>query len=622
MKQDIIMSLEIINNPQAHCTMMKQFTWHIVWRPEKCYVAGSQIEVRSQGIRAFASWRFTKFKMKDGDISYRCRANLTADELFTGEYTLFRARLQYGVKQGEPIEFEITGIPPVWAGIDTILSIWTIDIPPVQKSDAIILPEKEESECTLSVVAGPVERFSIYSWPAPGSGGKVRTVLVPEDRFGNPACFEKEIECELEWNGKSEKVKLKDSRILQLSAPNDTARATVTIAMENMSSRENINNGCRDGDSLIITGNPVWPECYKNLCPAFGEFHWHTDYSQDGQRPLEEALRSARDYLNMNFAAPGDHNPCGELWQKTVEALNKFNSKDEFATFFGWENASDRGHENYYFTDPNHPLICGGSAGIVSGRPDDLAEKLLNLYKQQDDFITIPHHTNSVAETRTVEDDTPYWHPYPWLGQQEYIPLVEIMQTRGNQEANIYDDAWRGWHQNNGSSVQDALALGCKMGFVGGTDNHCGWPGRVYAESEVPLGANYSLTDVILTGVWTPAVERQAIFDSLKARHTWAVWNTRAIVWFAVNNTLMGGELNIKKGDNISAYVKITAEDSLQSVEIISDKKTVWNSSSANPEVDFNVDLGKAEKSCYFYLRALQRDGGIIYASPIFITVE
>ena len=162
-----------------------------------------------------------------------------------------------------------------------------------------------------------------------------------------------------------------------------------------------------------MTGNPVWPEGPDGLRAAFGEFHWHTDFSGDGQRPIAEALRSARDDLNMDFAAPGDHNPQGARWSDTVAALEAANSLDDFATFFGWENGTDRGHENYYFTTPDHPLVCGGSAGIRTGRPDTLVEKLNDIHREHD-FIGVPHHTNAVAETRRLEDDSPYWHPYPW----------------------------------------------------------------------------------------------------------------------------------------------------------------------------------------------------------------
>jgi len=381
---------------------------------------------------------------------------------------------------------------------------------------------------------------------------------------------------------------------------------------------ENIANGLRHGETLVVTGNPVWPIPSDGQLAAFGEFHWHTELSGDGQRPIEEALRSARDYLNMDFAAPGDHNPAGAKWRVTVAGLQQFNEPDLFATFFGWENGTDRGHENYYFTDPDHPLACGGSAGITGGYAAALAETL----KKYDGFIGIAHHTNAVAETRKPEDDSPYWHPYPWAEPADYLRGVEIMQCRGNQERNVYSDAWRGWHQNNGSSAQDALALGHKLGFVGGTDNHCGWPGRGYAGSEKPLGANNEPKSVILTGLWTKRVERQELFNALQARHSWAVWDSRAIVLFTVNDRLMGEEFDAEKGAELACHIKLSVEDPLQTLEVVSEGEVVWAASPNALDIDISAPLGQARESTHFYLRGLLRNGGILYASPVFITVK
>jgi hypothetical protein len=318
----------------------------------------------------------------------------------------------------------------------------------------------------------------------------------------------------------------------------------------------------------------------------------------------------------MDFAAPGDHNTKGKDWEITVKALDDINESDQFVTFYGWENGSKQGHQNYYFTDPGSPMICGGEAGIYNGFPSDLVEKL----EKQQGFIAIPHHTNAIAETRKLEDDTPFWHPYFWDKPVDYIRLAEIMQVRGNQERNEYSDAWRGWHQNNNASIQDALSIGYKIGFTGGTDNHCGWPGRAYEMGEG--GLHHNAKSVILTGVWTDKLERQSIYNSLFSRHTWAVWDSRAIVKFYVNDGLMGDEIQVQKGINLTAHIFLSADDSLQSLEIISEGKTVWISSFSDKDVKLTVPLGIAEKSTYFYLRGLQRDGGIFYASPVFLSIN
>ncbi|MBI3986286.1 MAG: CehA/McbA family metallohydrolase [Lentisphaerae bacterium] len=615
------MSLDILRDPKAHCTLCREFTYRLAWRPEKHYVAGTQLEIRSHCLRAFHSWRFTGFRMKGGDITFRWKVRPTVSERWHNpERVLLRARLPYGARQGEAVELELTVIPPVWAGVNNSLSVWTSDVPNNFRPDAPPPQPVSESRsaCELTVTAGPVERFSVISRPMADAAGNVRTVLLPEDRFGNPSRFETAVDCELEWNGRRQTLSLRDPGIMELPLSKAVGRAVVSIPMNRLSAQENIANGRRTGDRLIVTGNPVWPAGPGCLRPAFGEFHWHTDISGDGQRPIREALRCARDILNMDFAAPGDHNPQGDQWKATVAALDEFNQPDRFATFFGWENGTDRGHENYYFTEPEHPVRCGGAAGITGGTPDSLIARLRELHGRSD-FIAIPHHTNSVAEVRKPEDDSPFWHPYPWGEPQPYIPLVELMQIRGNQEQNVYADAWRGWQQNHGASVQDALARGHRLGFTGGTDNHCGWPGRVCADAEGK--GLYPARSVILTGVWTPRVERQAIFDSLKARHTWAVWDTRALVDFSVNGAPAGDELTVTPGTALKAHIRLSAEDALQTVELVSEGRTVWQQSFAEPDIDVEIPIGVADRSTHFYLRALLRNGGLIYASPVFVTV-
>ena len=616
------MSLTIVEDPQAHCTMCKQFTYRIAWRPERDYVAGTRIEVRSHCLRAFLCWRYAAFRVQAGDITFRWKLDPDVSELPQNpDRVLFRARLADGVRRTDPIVLEMTLIPPVWAGVDNVLSIWTIGALDNSASDAPRDRAAKErgSECTLSAAAGPVERLSVYSRPMPGADGSVRTVLAPEDRFGNPSRFENGMQCELTWNGSPRELQLRGSEIVRLPAPMGVGRARLAVPTRGLSPRENVANGRREGDRLIVTGNPVWRDGANGRRAAFGEFHWHTYVSADGQRSVRDALLSARDCLNMDFAAPGDHNPPAAGWEETVDSLEEFNQPDDFATFFGWENGTEHGHENYCFTDACHPLVCGGAAGITGGRPDELVERLRELHKLHD-FIAVPHHTNSVSETRRAADDSPYWHQYPWTCPEDYIRLVEIMQCRGNQELDVYDDAWRGWHQNNRASVQEALALGYKLGFVGGTDNHCGWPGRAFDECE-GMGMR-PLSSVILTGVWTPRVERQAVFDSLKARHTWAVWDTRALVHFAVNSAWAGDETTVCPGTELSAHIRLSAEDALQTVQLVSDRRVLWQSSFDELDVELTVALGPAEQSTYFYLRALQRNGGIIYVSPVFVTVQ
>jgi hypothetical protein len=448
-------------------------------------------------------------------------------------------------------------------------------------------------------------------------------VVDPEDRYGNSSEFHQSVPIELRWEGKTWIEQVKSSKTLQIDSPENIGRLKASIPMKALDTSENINNGLREGGQLVVSGNPVWGKSPEGKLAAFGEFHWHTEISGDGIRSLAEGLAYGRDHLNLDFISPSDHTPTPAKWRYSVSVLNRFNKPDGFATFFGYEHSTNRGHENYYFANPDHPVSPLGKPGLSLTGDDDLtslAQRLNEYDTPNNRFIAIPHHTNAVSETRRLSDDTPYWFQYPWTQPTKYHRLVEILQMRGNMERNSYpEDGWRGWY-TYGSSVQEGLEHGYKLGFTAGSDNHTAGPGNSFFYYE--NASRIPSDSISLTGIWTDRVDRASVFDALYARRTWAVWDTRAIVYFTVNGVLAGGEIEVQKGSPLTARVKMSAEDALQSIEIVSDKRPVWVASEDGLDFDLKIPLGQAEHSTYFYLRALQRNGGIIYASPVFITVK
>lgn len=614
------MSLTQTSDTQARCTLLTEYDFDLEWRTDSHHIAGAEFELRCDRLRAFVSWRFPRIEADGGDVLYRWKAlPKTSDRLSNPTRTLLRARLPYGLRAGQTVRLRLRTVPGTFAGVGLPLSIWTR--PGVIGSNWGDQPEaepkrEEASQCTLSLAANVVERLRVYCRPTPGPAGTVRAILVPQDRFGNPAAFAQPVAVQLTWQGRTEAHTLNGPKIVELPAAPNIARATATLCLDDLALEENLENGTLDGTRVTVTSNPVWPSTVDGRQPAFGEFHWHTDFSGDGQRPIEEALKSARDLFNHDFTAPGDHNPQGSQWDQTVAALEAFDNPGAFATFFGWENGSSIGHENYYFTTPDHPLRCAGEAGVRGGGPLKNAEARC----RQQDFIGIPHHTNALAETRRLEDDAPFWHAYPWTEPQDYLRLVEIFQTRGNQERNVYTDPWRGWHQNNGASVQDALGAGHRLGFTGGTDNHCGWPGRAFSAHN---GAGrHPVYSELLTGVWTERLDRQGVYDALHARHTWAVWDTRAIVHYTLNGVLGGGDLVVKEGEDLTAHLRMSAESPFRLIELVSEGQALWRGAQTDLDVDEDVPLGPARGSTHVYLRALTRDGGVLYASPVFVEVS
>ncbi len=612
------MGLRRTDSNRLSASLCREIEVELLWTAEEHHVAGAHIELRCTPFRAFYEWRIARIEIEKADIVYRWKLQPSSGDRFRNTDKIWaRAKLQYGLRKGETLRIRMLVIPNVYAGTDLTLSIWSQTVVRHNDTDqSVPYVKASHAEIALPTEAGPVERLSVYSHPMENEQGKVRTMIVPEDQYGNPTAFSRASDIQLKWNGKAWVEKISGTLEIETDGADTVQSVQVMMSMDQLSTEETISNGVPVEGGFVVAGNAVVPKSMFPLRPGFGEIHWHTDYSGDGQRSLRNALLAARDALNMSFASPGDHNPKGQDWEESVATLDELYERDKFVTMYSWENSTNQGHENYYFLDPDHDVVCGGKAGFQGGRPDKVNEKLRDFTE----FFAVPHHTNSVAETRK-EDDTPYWYPYNWTEPEPYIRLVEIMQTRGNQERNSYpSDRWRGWHNHYGASVQDALALGYRVGFTGGSDNHCGWPGRSYARQEG--GGVHAGKSVILTGSWCKEWSRDSLYEALYNRHTWAVWDTRAVVWFTVGGTLMGGETTVQSGTHLQAELRIAGEDAWQSLEIISEGRTVWAGNSWTPHVQLSIPLGAATASTHYYVRGLQRNGGIMYASPVFVDIS
>jgi len=592
-------TLSVVTEERAYPTLVGEFAYEVAWRPERQYIAGTQVELCGEDNMAHR-WTYVRAAVDIGDVTFRWTAGESSPER-----VIVRATLPYGVRRGQHVLFSLVVRPPMWPCDGLPLSIrivpppspWNPDEPP---------PEAEREEgscCVLLTTEGPVHRVSAYARPAPDVRGKIRLSIVPEDRYGNPSPFRESIPVRIEWQGETRTHPVQGTTHVLLDAGQEVSRVRACIPMEALSLDENVENGAREDGDLVVTGNPVSPAEGSELRPAFGAIHWHTTIT-DGWHSLGRAFANARDHLNLDFAVPGDHAPREERWQQTVDGVDAFYEPGSFVTLYGGEAGSDRGHTGVYSAQPDWPSRSADRFWLRD--PAEVAEGL----SADEGTVVIANHP--------AVNGVPYWDSYAWGAPAGALRLVEVLAW-GNQERSVYPDAWRGWFQRSGASVQDALAMGHRVGFVGSSDNHPGWPGRLFHEQSKGLHPPKS---VILTGAWVAALDRQSLYAALWARRTWAVWDTRAVVWFSLNGVPMGDVLRVARGEALEAEICLWAEDALQAVELVSDGRAVWRASSAHPDVAVDVPLGEAARSTHFYLRALQRNGGIVYASPVFVDVE
>ena len=269
-------------------------------------------------------------------------------------------------------------------------------------------------------------------------------------------------------------------------------------------------------------------------------------------------------------------------WKQVLAAAEEHYAPGTFTTIpaFEWSAAPQGAnlHRNVFFRDMNVPQRPMSYVDI--NREEGLWAWLAELEQQGIRAIAIPHNSNASKGMMFAANDSagePIDLEYAAM-RSRFEPLIEIMQIKGNSEVhrNFWSaDEFAGFE--NADSLEDysgrtiakenfvrwGLAKGLAhqktlgtnpyhYGIVGGTDNHNGTPSNV-AEDNFARGSHGAADATVerrrtaeiggwlkgkdlnpgaLTGVWATQNTREAIWDALKARETYATSGPRIKVRF------------------------------------------------------------------------------------------
>lgn len=337
-----------------------------------------------------------------------------------------------------------------------------------------------------------------------------------------------------------------------------------------------------------------------------GEFHRHTEISVDGggDGPLEDMWRYAVDAAAMDWLGNGDHdngNGREYTWWLTQKTTDVFHVPGTFVPMFSYERSVSypEGHRNIVFdkrgvrTLPRLPI---SDRNVFAPAPDTT---MLYRYLHQFDGVCASH-----TSVGTMGTD--------WRNHDPVVePMVEIYQgARQNYEypgcprCPTKDDAIGGWEP--AGFICYALLNGIKFSFQSSSD--------------------HGSTHISYAMVFVDDFSREGILEAMKKRRTYGatdniIAETRCMGSDGVSH-MMGEEFKTRGAPAIHIVLGGTAP--FERVVIVKDNEEVHIAKPGARDVDFtwtdpNPNPGKES---YYYVRGEQTNSELVWASPMWITVE
>ena len=305
----------------------------------------------------------------------------------------------------------------------------------------------------------------------------------------------------------------------------------------------------------------------------FGDLHNHSEVGY-ARGSLERAFEIAREHLDFFAFTPHGYwhdistyenniekkwldgfEVTKRRWPEVLEAVRKYDQPGRYVPMAGFEwHSTSLGDYHIIFPTLDAEYI----------RFDSLRE--FQRFAKQRGAIMIPHHPANRLGHRGAN-----------LARRdpEVSPVLEMFSEWGNAEhdraSSPYIRHTEGgrWTQN---TLQHFLAQGHRLGVVASTDDHLGFPGA-YREG--------------LAAVLAPELTREAIFEAMRDRRTYAITGDRIAVDFQLNGQLMGRELPYTKRRELA--VAVTGWDQIDRVEILKNNRVLHR--------DFPMDREPTAKS-------------------------
>ena len=321
-----------------------------------------------------------------------------------------------------------------------------------------------------------------------------------------------------------------------------------------------LTNGKLEGRSNYSEVHTSRPEYSR----YFGDTHFHTGTGMDNKAfttvsaggdhrghftTQQSAYTYVRDVMRLDFASASEHDARDfdqPAWERSQSIADAFCQAGRFTTFYAYEWTASA-------TEGHHVILYKDREGKALNHFDYPAKPALYdaLERQQVPAIMIPH-------MMWAQPDHGIWdnisNRFRTIGEIYSLWNNRFLLQPGDEPQRFelgIDNRW---------SYQYAWHHGHRIGVIGSTDNHTGHPA---ANNYTP----YMQHTGGLAAVWAEANTRQAVWDAMQQRRTYATTGTRILLEFTADGHWMGEEYSTDAAPVF--VVKAAGSNTIQLVEIV-----------------------------------------------------
>jgi hypothetical protein len=332
-----------------------------------------------------------------------------------------------------------------------------------------------------------------------------------------------------------------------------------------------------------------------------GDLHRHTDISQDGvgDGSLMDLHRYGLDAAAMDYILVGDHNMGQDneyCWWRTQKANDLYTVPSAFISMYGYERSMPypNGHRNVIWTERGHRTLPIPKPPALKG---DTA-KLYDYLKRTNGICTL--HTSATGQgTDWEEAIDPKLEPFVELFQGFHASYEAPGAPRiVDANSDIIHTSFK-----PDGYVSKALEKGYRLGFQASSDH-------------VSEHVSYAC---VLAEKFT----REGLVDAMRRRHSYAATDNIVLDVRMGLLGIMGDEVKTARPQ---LDVVVLGTGPVERVDVIRNGAVVHTEKPAKgtEEVRFRWEdpaPKKGEKASYYYVRVLQKDGQMAWASPIWVQV-